>query len=108
MDFNEIKAAIEKLAGDDAAKEQLKKDPIHTIENTFGVDLPDEQVAEVVKHLKDMVGEGDYLEKIKEKITDSDILDKLKDEAEDIIDKVEDSGVVDKIKEGLSGLFHKE
>ena len=108
MDFNEIKAAIEKLAGDDAAKEQLKKDPIHTIESTFGVDLPDEQIAEVVKHLKDKVGEGDYLDKIKEKITDSDILDKLKDEAGDIIDKVEDSGVVDKIKEGIAGLFHKE
>ena len=108
MDLNAIKEKIEQLAGDDAAKEQLKKDPIHTIESTFGIDLPDEQIAEVIKNLKDKVGDGDYLDKIKEKITNSDVLDKLKGEAEEILDKVEESGVVDKIKEGIAGLFHKE
>ncbi len=104
MDLNEIKNAVEKLAADEATKEQLKKDPIHTIEQTFGVDLPDEQVTAVIDHLKDKIGEGDYLEKIKEALTSGEVIDKIKDEAEEIIEKAESSGIVDKVK----NLFHKE
>ncbi len=100
MDINKIKEAVEKLAKDEAAKEQLKKYPIHTIEQTFGVDLPDEQVSALIDHLKETVGEGDYLDKIKEKIANSEVVDKIKDEAEELIEKAEaEGGIVDKIKD---------
>ncbi len=105
MDVKEIKEAVEKLAKDEATKEAFKKDPVHTIEQTFGVDLPDEQVKAVVAHVKEKFGEGDYLDKIKEKFSHIDF-DKIKDEAGDLLEKAEEegSGLVDKIK----GLFHKD
>ncbi len=101
MDINKIKEAVETLTKDEAAKEQLKKDPIHTIEQTFGIDLPDEQVNAVVESLKEKIGEGDYLDKIKEKFANSEVIDKIKDEAEDLFEKAEaeGSGIVDKIKD---------
>ena len=106
MDINSIKESVEKLIQDEATKEQLKKDPIHTIEQTFGVDLPDEQVHAIIGHLKEKIGDGDYLDKIKEKFTSGEVVDKVKEEAEEILEKVEEggSGIVDKIK----GIFHKE
>lgn len=101
MDINKIKEAVETLTKDEAAKEQLKKDPIHTIEQTFGIDLPDEQVNAVIESLKEKIGEGDYLDKIKVKFANSEVIDKIKDEAEDLIEKAEaeGSGIVDKIKD---------
>ncbi len=93
MNINEIKEAVEKLAKDEATQAEFKKDPVHTIEQTFGVDLPDEQVKAIVDHVKEKFGEGDYL-------------DKIKDEAGELLEKAEEegSGLVDKIK----GLFHKD
>ncbi len=106
MDINSIKESVEKLIQDETTKEQLKKDPIHTIEQTFGVDLPDEQVHAIIGHLKKKMGDGDYLNKIKEKFASGEVVEKVKEEAGEILEKVEEGGggIADKIK----GIFHKE
>ncbi len=96
MDFNKLKDAVEKLTKDQATQDAFKKDPIKTIEETIGVDLPDEQVKAIIKVVEEKIaGNGD-------------ILDKIKDEADDLLEKAEGSDILDKIKDGLGGLFgHK-
>ena len=97
MDFNKLKDAVEKLTKDQATQDAFKEDPIKTIEETIGVDLPDEQVKAIIKVVEEKIaGNGD-------------ILDKIKDEAGDLLEKAEDSEIFDKIKNGLGGLFgHKD
>ncbi len=97
MDFNKLKDAVEKLTKDQATQDAFKKDPIKTIEETIGVDLPDEQVKAIIKVVEEKIaGNGD-------------ILDKIKDEAGDLLEKAEDSEIFDKIKNGLGGLLgHKD
>ncbi len=90
MELDKIKETIEKLAKDDKVQDAFKKNPIKTIEDELGVDLPDEQVKEVVSHLKDKF--------------DDDFFEGLKDKAEDVIEQVEKSDIIDKVK----GLFHKD
>ena len=96
MDFNKLKDAVEKLTKDQATQDAFKKDPVKTIEETIGVDLPDEQVKAIIKVVEEKIaGNGD-------------ILDKIKDGAGDLLEKAEDSEIFDKIKSGLGGLFgHK-
>ena len=96
MDFNKLKDAVEKLTKDQATQDAFKKDPIKTIEETIGVDLPDEQVKAIIKIVEEKIaGNGD-------------ILDKIKDETGDLLEKAEGSEILDKIKDGLGGLFgHK-
>lgn len=97
MDFNKLKDAVEKLTKDQATQDAFKKYPIKTIEETIGVDLPDEQVKAIIKVVEEKIaGNGD-------------ILDKIKDEAGDLLEKAEGSDILDKIKDGLGGLFgHKD
>ena len=96
MDFNKLKDAVEKLTKDQATQDAFKKDPVKTIEETIGVDLPDEQVKAIIKVVEEKIaGNGD-------------ILDKIKDETGDLLEKAEGSEILDKIKDGLGGLFgHK-
>ena len=97
MDFNKLKDAVEKLTKDQVTQDAFKKDPIKTIEETVGVDLPDEQVKAIIKVVEEKIaGNGD-------------ILDKIKDEAGELLEKAEGSEILDKIKGGLGGLFgHKD
>ncbi len=94
MDFDKIKEAVEKLAKDDSFQKDLKQNPIKAIEKELGVNLPDEQVKEVVSYLKDKF--------------DDDFFDGLKDKAGDIIEQVEKSGVADSVIDKVKGFFHKE
>lgn len=68
MDISEIKAKVEetvkKIQSDDKLMEQFKSDPIKTVEELAGVDLPDDQLKKVV-------------DGIKAKMTVDDIGDKL-------------------------------
>ena len=67
MDFNKLKDAVEKLTKDQATQDAFKKDPIKTIEETIGVDLPDEQVKAIIKVVEEKIaGNGDILDKIKD------------------------------------------
>ena len=56
MDISEIKAKVEetvkKIQSDDKLMEQFKSDPIKTVEELAGVDLPDDQLKKVVDGIK--------------------------------------------------------
>ena len=55
MDFDIKKTAhelFEKISGDKELQEAFLKDPIHTLEQKLGIDLPDEQIKGVVEAIK--------------------------------------------------------
>lgn len=93
MDFNKLKEAVEKLTKDSATREAFKENPVKTIENVVDIDLPDEQVKAIMKAVEGKLSGAD------------DFLDKIKEEASELLEKAEDSGVVNKVKEGLGNLF---
>lgn len=50
--FNE---AMERIKSDPDLARKFKEDPVKTVESVLNVDLPDEQVAGFVNHIKDKV-----------------------------------------------------
>jgi uncharacterized protein YpuA (DUF1002 family) len=53
MDIKEqITSAVEKIAKDEKLQEQFKKDPVKTVEQVLGVDLPDDVVNKIVDGVK--------------------------------------------------------
>lgn len=53
MDIKEqITTAVEKITKDPKMQEQFKKDPIKTVEQILGVDLPDDALNKVVEGVK--------------------------------------------------------
>ena len=56
MDIKEIKDKVEevvaKIQNDDKLLEQFKKEPVKTVEELAGVDLPDDQLQKVVDGIK--------------------------------------------------------
>lgn len=53
MDIKEqITTAVEKITKDTKMQEQFKKDPIKTVEQVLGVDLPDDVLNKVVDGVK--------------------------------------------------------
>lgn len=48
----QITTAVEKITKDPKLQEQFKKDPIKTVEQVLGVDLPDDVVNKVVDGVK--------------------------------------------------------
>ncbi len=68
MDISEIKAKVEetvkKIQSDDKLMEQFKSDPIKTVEELAGVDLPDDQLKKVVDGIKAKMTVDDIGEKL--------------------------------------------
>lgn len=68
MDLGEIKKqveeAVKKIQSDDQLLEQFKKDPIKTVENITGYDLPDDQLEKVVDGIKAKVAIDDIGDKL--------------------------------------------
>lgn len=68
MDISEIKAKVEetvkKIQSDDKLMEQFKSDPIKTVEELAGVDLPDDQLKKVVDGIKAKMAVDDIGEKL--------------------------------------------
>lgn len=53
MDIKEqITKAVEKITKDKNMQEQFKKDPVKTVEQVLGVDLPDDAMEKVVEGVK--------------------------------------------------------
>lgn len=56
MDLGAIKEQVEsvvkKIQSDDKLLEQFKKEPVKTVENLTGIDLPDDQIQKVVDGIK--------------------------------------------------------
>ena len=53
MDVKEqVTKAVEKITKDEKMQEQFKKDPVKTVEQVLGVDLPDDVMNKVVDGVK--------------------------------------------------------
>ncbi|MCH5333277.1 MAG: hypothetical protein J1D89_04900 [Agathobacter sp.] len=53
MDIKEkINEVVEKVTKDKSLQEQFQKDPVKTVENVLGVDLPDDMVEKIVEGVK--------------------------------------------------------
>lgn len=69
MDIEKIISdVLAKLKVDDSLKASFLKDPIATLEKTLGIDLPDEQIKQVVNGIKEKLGGdavGGILDKVK-------------------------------------------
>ena len=85
---NKIEDVIEKIKNDKDLARKFVKDPVKTVENLLGVDLPDEQVKQAVKAIKakiDFDDIGDKLDDIGDKL--GDIGDKIGDKLGDLLGK---------------------
>jgi uncharacterized protein YpuA (DUF1002 family) len=71
MDIKEqITTAVEKITKDEKMQEQFKKDPVKTVEQVLGVDLPDDTVNKIVDGVKAKISvdkAGDLLGALKKK-----------------------------------------
>ncbi len=57
MDIKEqVTGAVEKITKDKELQAQFKKDPVKTVENVLGVDIPDGVVDKVVDGVKAKLG----------------------------------------------------
>lgn len=66
MDIKEkIEEIVAKLKGDKNLTRSFKKNPVKTIEDLIGVDLPDEQIEKIVEAVKAKISAGGFIEKIK-------------------------------------------
>lgn len=52
---NQITTAVDKITKDDKMQEKFKKDPVKTVEEVLGVDLPDGTIDKVVEAVKTKV-----------------------------------------------------
>jgi uncharacterized protein YpuA (DUF1002 family) len=72
MDIKEqITTAVEKITKDDKLQEQFKKEPVKTVEQVLGVDLPDDTVNKIVDGVKAKISvdkAGDLLGALKKKL----------------------------------------
>lgn len=56
MDIKEqITSAVEKITKDKTLMAQFQKDPVKTVENVMGVDLPDDTVKKIVDGVKSKI-----------------------------------------------------
>ena len=60
-----ITEIVSKLKDDKNLLAKFKNDPIKTVEDLIGVDLPDEAIKSIVAGVKAKVGAGSILDKIK-------------------------------------------
>ena len=59
MDIQKIITdTLAKLKSDDSLKTAFLSDPVGTLEKTLGIDLPDEQINQVIEGIKAKLGEG--------------------------------------------------
>lgn len=69
MDIEKIISdVLAKLKVDDKLKASFLTDPVGTLEKTLGIDLPDEQIKQVIDGIKGKLGEvaaGGILDKVK-------------------------------------------
>ncbi len=86
--LDKVEDAVKELKENDELRAKFKEEPVKTLEELTGLDLPDEKVKKVV-------------DLVEAKIDDADVDDKLKA----LGDKFDDFG--DDIKEKVGGFFKK-
>ena len=110
MDIKEkIELLWEKITVDDGVLDRFKDEPVKTVEELLGIDLPDEKIREIALAIKaklDMEAIDDRLDVLADKLDDK--LDVLKAKVDmDAIDEKLD-GLADQLSDKLSGLFGKK
>ncbi|MBR3785409.1 MAG: hypothetical protein IKJ77_03285 [Firmicutes bacterium] len=86
--LDKVDDAVKELKNNDELRAQFKKEPVKTLEELTGLDLPDEKVKKVV-------------DLVEANIDDADVDDKLAA----LGDKLDDFG--DDLKEKVGGFFKK-
>ena len=76
---NKIDEVIGKIKSDKNLKAKFVKEPVKTIEDLLGVDLPDEQVKQAVKVIKAKIEESGIDDKLES------LGDKLEDKLDDLL-----------------------
>lgn len=76
---NKIEEVIGKIKSDKNLKAKFVKEPVKTIEDLLGVDLPDEQVKQAVKVIKAKIEESGIDDKLES------LGDKLEDKLDDLL-----------------------
>lgn len=90
MDIEKIiKDAIAKLTGDGNLLKEFAANPVKTLEEKLGVDLPDEQIQQVISGIKDKIS--------------LDNLGDLAGKAQDVVEQAGKGGLLDKIKGFFGG-----
>lgn len=59
-----IEEIVEKVKGDKDVAEKFKKNPVKTIEEIAGIDLPDDQIEKVVEAVKAKISLDDIGDKL--------------------------------------------
>ncbi len=80
--LDKVEDAVKELKNDDELQAKFKKDPVKTLEEITGLDLPDEKVEKVVDLIEAKLDDADVEEKM------AALGDKLEDFGDDLKDKV--------------------
>ena len=86
-----IDELVKKIKADDGLAKRFAKEPVKTLEDLLGVDLPDEQFKELLEGIKAKLNLGDVGGKL------GDLADKVGDKLGDLADKVGLDDVADKV-----------
>ena len=97
-----IDELVKKIKADDGLAKRFAKEPIKTLEDLLGVDLPDEQFKELLEGIKAKLNLEDAGGKL------GDLADKVGDKLGDLADKVGLDDLADKVGDKLEGLFGKK
>ena len=97
-----IDELVQKIKADDGLAKRFFKEPVKTLEELLGVDLPDEQVKALVEGIKAKLNAGDAGTKL------GNVVDKVGDKLEDVADKLGLDDLADKVGDKLSDLFGKK
>ena len=104
-----IDELVKKIKADDGLAKRFAKEPIKTLEDLLGVDLPDEQIKALIDGIKEKLNKGgkeDDKESVGEKL--GDLADKVGDKLGDLADKVGLDDLADKVGDKLGDLFGKK
>ena len=96
-----IDELVKKLKADDGLAKRFFNEPVKTLEDLLGVDLPDEQVKALIEGIKAKFNSGDVGGKV------NDITDKVEDKLEDVTDKLGLDDVSEKVGQTLEGVADK-
>jgi hypothetical protein len=104
-----IDELVQKLKADDGLAKRFFKDPIKTLEDLLGVDLPDEQVKALIEGIKAKLNSEEMGEKV-EGFTDKveGLADKVGDKLGDVADKLGLDDLANKVGDKLGDLFGKK
>ena len=102
----DIKAKVDeivrKIKADDGLGKRFLKEPVKTLEDLLGVDLPDEQVKALVENVKKKLQSGEVAEKV------GPAADTVADTLSDVAGKLKLDKVADKLEDAVGDLLGKK